>query len=166
MFRASHRPSGNYLSLAEVERNYFSRQLSNFPHRQKANRYGKLEAAGAAGAGVEIENAFLRDVIRDVGMAVEDGGEFGGNGIEVEGLEVVEHIDVEAGVGRILDEDDVGFGQLAAGAFSVDVAADGGDGSDPGEFIEDGDFSYVATVEDAVDAREGGAAQCGKDLGA
>jgi hypothetical protein len=68
----------------------------------------------------------------------------------------VEHIEIEAGVRRVLNEDNVGFWKLAAGAFSVDVAADGGDGSDLGEFIEDGDFSYVATVEDAVNAVEGG----------
>ena len=141
-------------------------EISVRADREQAYRYRELEAAGAAGAGVEIENAFLRDVIRDVGMAVEDGGEFGGNGIEVEGLEVVEHIDVEAGVGRILDEDDVGFGEAGAWTIDVDVAADCGDGSDFGEIIEDGYFSYVATVKNAVDAREGGAAQCGKDLGA
>jgi hypothetical protein len=116
----------------------------------------KLEAARAAGAGVEVEHAFFRDEIGDVGVAVEDGGEFGGGGIEVEGFEVVQHVEVEAGVGRVFDEDDFGFGELGAGAFAVDVAADGGDGSDFGELIEDGDFSYVATVENAVDALEGG----------
>ncbi len=116
---------------------------------------GRLETARTAGAGVEIEHAFFCDVIGDVGVAVEDGCEFGGGGIEVEGFEVVEHVEVEARVRRVLNEDDVCLGQLAAEAFTIDVAADGGDGSDFGEIIEDGDFSYVATVQDAVDSGEG-----------
>ena len=89
-------------------------------------------------------------------MAVEDGSEFGSGGVEVEGFEVVKHVDVEAGVGRVLDEDDVGFGEVRTGAVDVDVAADRDDRSNFGEFIEDGDFSYVAEVEDAVDASESG----------
>jgi hypothetical protein len=95
-------------------------------------------------------------VIGHVGVAVEDDGEFGGGGIEVEGFEVVEHIEVEAGVGRVLDENDFGFGKFGAGAFAVDVAADGGDGGDFGELVEDGDFSHVTDVQNAVDAAESG----------
>jgi hypothetical protein len=89
-------------------------------------------------------------------MAVEDGGKFGSRGVEVQSLEVVEHVDVEAGVRRVFDKDDVGFRQLGAGAFSVDVAADGCDGGDLSELVEDGDFSYVADMQDAVDALESG----------
>ena len=91
-----------------------------------------------------------------MGVAVEDSGELCCGGIEVEGLEVVQHVDIEAAVGPVLDKDDFGFGEAGAGAFAVDVAANGGDGSDFGKVIEDGDFSYVATVEDAVDALESG----------
>ena len=87
---------------------------------------------------------------------MEDGGEFGGGGIEVESLEVVEHVDIEAGVGRVLNENDVGLGQLGAGAFAVDVAADRGDGSDFGELVEYGDFANVTAMEDAIDAGERG----------
>jgi hypothetical protein len=87
---------------------------------------------------------------------MEDGGELGGGGIEVKGLKVVQHVDVEAGVGWVFDEDNFGFRQLGAGTIDIDIAADGGDGSNFGEFIEDGDFSYVATVKNAVDASEGG----------
>jgi len=151
---------------SEAKRHNLCLQLSTRIRRQKSDRDRQLEAAWAAGAGVEIEHAFLRDEIGDVGVAVKDGGELGGGGIEVQGFEVVEHVEIETRVRRVLDEDDFGFGQLAARAFDVDVAANGGDGSDLGELIEDGDFSYVATVEDAVDAQEGGAAQCRKYFGA
>ena len=82
-------------------------------------------------------------------MAGEDGGEFGGGGVEVEGFEIVEHVEVEVGAGRVFDEGDFGFREFGAGAFAVDVAADGGDGGDGFEFFEDGDFADVAEVEDA-----------------
>ena len=89
-----------------------------------------------------------------MGVAVEDGGEFSRCGIEVEGLEIMEHIDVAA-----LAEEDFSFGQPGAGAIAIDIAADSGDGRDFGQLIEDGDFADVANVEDAIDA-----AQCGSDL--
>ena len=63
---------------------------------EKADGDGQFEAARAAGAGVEVEHAFFRDEIGHVRVAVEDGGEFGCGRIEVEGLEVVEHVDVAA----------------------------------------------------------------------
>jgi hypothetical protein len=63
-------------------------------------------------------------------------------------------------MGRVFDEDDFGFGECGAGTIDIDIAADGGDGSNFGEFIEDGDLSYVATVKNAVDT-----AQCGQRLG-
>jgi len=116
----------------------------------------KVEAARAAGAGVEVEDAFFCIEVWDVGVAVENGGKFGGRGIEVEGFEVVEHVEVDALVRRVLDENDVGFGEIGAGAVAIDVAADGGDGSDFGELVEDGDFADVADVEDAVDTVESG----------
>lgn len=156
----------NASCLSWGERDDFRLELPVFAECEQADSHRQIKPARAAGAGVEVEHAFLLDVIRDVSVAVEDGGKFGCGGVEVEGLEVVEHVEVEAGVGRILDEDDFGLGELGAGAFGVDVAANGGYGSDFSEFVEDGNFSYVATVKDAVDAREGGAAQCGKDLGA
>ena len=139
-------------------------QMSVWFDRQYSDGYWQVEAAWAAGARIEIEDSFLRDEIRDVGVAVEDGGELRRRRIQVQCLQVVEHVEVEAGVRRALDEDDVGFRELGAGAFAVDVAADGGDGSDPGEFVEDGDFSYVAAVQDTVHAREGRAAKRGKDF--
>lgn len=153
---SDHRLIGRCACLTYAEQDDPRFQLSVFGFVEQPDGDGQLEAAGAAGARVEVEHAFLRDKIRDVGVAVEDGGEFGGRGVEVKRLEVVEHVDVEAGVGRVFDEDDVGFGEFCAGAADVDIAADGGDGCDFGEFGEDGDFADVAKVEDAVDAAEGG----------
>ena len=118
---------------------------------EEAEGDGEVEAAGAAGAGVEVEDSFFGDVVGDVGVAVKDGGEFGGGGVEVDGLEVVEEIEV-----AVFKEDDFGFGEFGAGAFAVDVAADGGDGGDGAQLVEDGDFADVAEVEDVVNAFKGG----------
>jgi len=56
----------------------------------------------------------------------------------------------------VFDGDYFGFGELGAGAGVIDVAADGGYGGDGFEFAQDGDFAYVAEVEDARDAGQGG----------
>jgi len=53
---------------------------------QHADGDWQFEAARAAGAGIEVEDASFRNVIGDVGVAIEDGGELGGGGIEVESL--------------------------------------------------------------------------------
>ena len=138
-------------SLSYVQRDNLRLEFSIFLNRQQADGNGQFKAAGAAGAGVEVEDSFFGYVVGDVGVAVKDGGEFGGGGVEVDGLEVVEKIEV-----AVLKEDDFGFGELGAEALAVDVAADGGYGGDGSQLGEDGDFAYVAYVEDVVDAAEGG----------
>jgi hypothetical protein len=115
----------------------------------QANGDGELKAARAAGAGVEVEDAILCVVVRHVSMAVENDSEFGCGGIEVQGLEVVEYVEVAA-----FSEKDFGFGKFGAGAFAIDVAANGSDGRDFGELVEDGDFAHVAYVKDLIDAFE------------
>ncbi len=88
-------------------------------------------------------------------VAVEDGGEFGGGWIEVEGLEIVEHVEVFAGVGRVLDKDDFGFGELSARAFAVDVASDRSYRCNLLQSFKDQRSANVATVKNAVDTGEG-----------
>ena len=53
-------------------------EISVFCECQDAEGDGEVEAAGAAGAGVEVEDSCFGDVVGDVGVAVKDGGEFGG----------------------------------------------------------------------------------------
>ena len=122
---------------------------------QKPYGHRQVESAWAAGAGVKVEDALFRDEIWDVGVAVEDRGKFGCGGVEVQRFEVMEHVEVEARVGRVLDEDDVGLGQLAAGAFSVDVAADRSYRRNLLQSFKDRRSADVAEMEDAVDAGEG-----------
>ena len=125
-------------------------------HSERADGDGEVEAAGAAGAGIEIEDALFVGDAGDVGVAVEDGGEPPGHGIKMEGVQVVEHVDVAGFLLQVFDEDDFGFGEFGAGAFAVDVAADGGYWGDFAEVVEDGDFAYVAQVKNARDTGEGG----------
>ena len=61
-----------------------------FVHLDNAERDGQFKTAGAAGAGVEIEHFLAVLDGGAMGVTVEDGGEFGGGGIEVEGAEVME----------------------------------------------------------------------------
>jgi len=131
-------------------------QMSIRFNRQYSDGDRQLEAARAAGAGIEVKDAFFLYEIRDMGMAVEDDGKFGGSGVEVEGFEIVEQVEVEAGAGLVFDEDDVGFGKLGAGAFAVDVAADRGYRRDLLELGENGGLAHVAEMKDAVDTCEGG----------
>jgi hypothetical protein len=115
----------------------------------------EMEAAGTAGAGVEVEHAISLVEVGDVGVAEEDDGEAGGGGVEVDGVEVVKEVDVAA-----FEEKDLGFREVGAGAHLVDVASDCGDGSNLGEVVEDGDCADVSEVEDAVNTGE-----YGKDFG-
>ena len=61
----------------------------------------------------------------------------------------MEQIEIPTGQG-----DYFGFGELRAGAVSVDVAADGCRRCDGIKGVEDGGVAYVAAVEDVVAAIE------------
>jgi hypothetical protein len=147
---------GSRRDSCDLQVNDLGFQFSERADCQQADCDWKFEAAGAAGAGIEIEHAFLRDEIWNMRVAMEDGGEFCCGGIEVQGFEVVQHVDVEAGVVRVFDEHDVGFGQLSAEAFSVDVAADRRDRSDLRELGQYRGIADVADMQDTVDTFESG----------
>jgi len=118
--------------------------------REQPHRHRQPEPPRPARARIEVEHAFLRIEVGHVGVAVQHRGKFGRRGIEVQGLQVVQHINV-----AVLDEDHLGFGQFGAGALAVHVAAHGGYRRDLGEFGEDGVLTDVAEVKDLIDAFEG-----------
>ena len=110
---------------------------------------GELEAAGTGAAGVEIEDALV-DIRRGlVGVAEDHDGDAGGLGLEVEVCDGMQHVDQMA-----VELDGFGGGELGGGAGRVDVAADGGDGCDDSEAVEDGDVADVPSVEDVGRAAE------------
>jgi len=137
--------------MSERQVDDFRFEIAALGDREDSDGHRQLKAARAAGAGVEIEHALLRVEVRDMGVAVEDGREFGCCGVEVQSFEVVQHIEV-----AIVDEDYFGLRQLGTITLAIDVAAHGGDGSHFGELVEDGDFADVAEVKDAIDTAKGG----------
>ena len=58
---------------------------------------GEVEAAGASAAGVEVEDALVVLDRRLVRVTVENDGDSGGLGADVEGFAGVEHVDEAAG---------------------------------------------------------------------
>jgi len=112
---------------------------------------GEVEAAGASAAGVEVEDALEVLNGRLVGVTVDDCGDAGCAGTEVEVLAGVEYVDQASG-----QLDGLGFGEEGAEAVGIDVAADGGDGGDAAECGQNVGVAHVAGVEDVVDSGEGG----------
>ncbi len=80
-------------------------------------------------------------------VAMEHGCKLSRSWIKVERLQVVKHVDVAAA-----NENDICFGQLAAGAVEVNVSADRGDWGNLLKLLEDGDLAHVAKVQNALDA--------------
>lgn len=88
---------------------------------------GEVEAAGTGAAGVQVEDSV---VVLDgglVGMAAEDDADACCLRIQIQIFERVNHVDEAAG-----EFDGLSRWEGGAGAVGVDVAADGGDGSDAG----------------------------------
>ncbi len=89
---------------------------------------------------------------------MEDDGDAGGGGVDVDPGERVDHVDEAAG-----EVEGLGGGKVCAGAGGIDVAADGGGGGDGGEGGEDGGVADVSDVEDVCGGVGG---QGGEELGA
>lgn len=139
------------IQLGRVEFDDFRLEGAVAFHVQVAHGDGEVEASRTAGAGIEVEHAF---VVRDggfVGVPVEDSGEARGRRVEVEGLDVVQQVEVGA-----FEQEHLGLGEAAARALGVDIAADGSDGRDLSQGVEDGWIADVAEVQDAVDAFQPG----------
>ena len=138
----------NGASCREVNERGQELAFANFKH---ADGDGQLKAARAAGARIEVKDTLsVRDVWL-VRMAVEDGGESGCCGVKVKRGEVVEQIEVVA-----FKEKYVCFRQVSTGTGTVDIAANGVDGSDLPERFEYLGVANVAEVKDVVDAAQGG----------
>lgn len=117
---------------------------------QNSDGCGEVEPPRPTGAGVEVEHAFSFFDLGAMRVAVEDGRESGCDGIKTQRSEIVEEVQKMA-----FEEQDIGFGQAAAGAGVVDVAANGVKRSDLREGFEDLRFADITEVEDALDTCEG-----------
>ena len=112
---------------------------------------GEREAAGTAASGIEIKDVVAVLDERLMGVAVDDDGDSGCTGVEVEVVDGVEHVDEAA-----VELDGFGCREIGAGAVEIDVAANGGDGSDRAESVKDVGVADVAGVEDVVGTGDGG----------
>lgn len=117
---------------------------------EHGERDGQGKPAWAGAARVEVQNAVVSFDLWLVGVAVEDDGHAGGLRLDIEIVQSVDHVDQAAG-----ELYGLGGREGGAGAGTVDVAANGGEGGDLAEGVEDGWVAYVAGVEDVVDAAEG-----------
>lgn len=118
---------------------------------EHADCWREVEAAWAAGAGIEVQHTFSPIDAGPVGVAVEDGGEFRRDGIETKRAEIVEQIEVVA-----FEEQNVGFGQAAAGAVAINVPTYCVKGSDLFESLENRGVADVTQMQDVIDASQGG----------
>ena len=115
------------------------------PKSPQADR--ELEAARAGAAWIEVKNPVFLFHFGLVAVAVDNRAESSGFGLQVELREIVEEVDGDAA-----DFYEFGRGQFTGPGFDIHVAADGGDGSNAAERVEDFASANVARVEDVVGA--------------
>ena len=118
--------------------------------------YGEFEAAGAAASGIEVEGSLAALDGGFMGVAAEDERDAGGLGVEVEILDGVDEVDEVAGEGDGFGVREERAGVWLSGFRGVDVAADGREGREAAEAIEDCWVADVSGVEDVVGTGDSG----------
>ena len=126
-------------------------QCMLFVDFKQAHRYGQLKSPRPARPGIEIEHAFFGVIVRNVRVSVEHGDKLCRSRVEVQCLQVVQHVNVLA-----FGKKDLSFGQLAARALAVYVAANGCHWRDLRELVENGNLADIAEMKYVVDAFERG----------
>lgn len=143
------------MALLDFEAHDFGFQCSIRIESEPPHGDRQLESARAAGAGIEVEHVLVPLNERPMGVAEEDGGKPGGCGIKVQARAVMQHVQIVP-----LEEDYVRFGQFAAGAGTIDVAANRMDRGDAGEVLQDFAAAHISHVKDVV-----AACKCGAGFG-
>lgn len=115
-------------------------------HAQQRHAHWQVEAAWSGAARIEVEDAVSALYRRPVRVPVDDGVHLCRFGIEIEVIEVVEHVQQ-----RLAHFDDLGPGQPVA---HIDVAANGGDGRNRAQRVKHARLAYVARVDDVLDAAQ------------
>ena len=114
---------------------------------------GQGEASGAGAAGVDIQDSITTVEFGLVSVAADDDVKAGSFGVEVELFKVVEDVDRD-----ILEFDYSGKRNGTGPGFGVHVAANGEDGCDGFELIQDLGVADVTCVNDGLgvcECREG-----------
>ena len=123
----------------------------SFEEVKEGHRDGQGEASRAGAAGVDVENSIVPVRFGLVSVAADDNVEAGDFRIEVKSFKVVQDVDRD-----ILEFDNCGERKARGPGFAVNVAANGENGCDGLELVEDGRVADVACVNDSVGAFERG----------
>ncbi len=82
-------------------------------------------------------------------VAEEHGGKLPGGWVEMQRVQVVEHVDVAA-----IEKQYIGLRKFTAWAFAVNVSADRRHGSNLPQRFENGRFANIAEVQNALDSSQ------------
>jgi hypothetical protein len=111
----------------------------------------QVEALWTSAAGVDVQDAIMPVGFGFVSVTADNDVEAGGFRVEVELFKIVQDVDRD-----ILKFDDCGERKGRGPGFGVHVAANGEDGCDGFELVEDGGVADVACVNDSLGAFERG----------
>jgi hypothetical protein len=117
------------------------------PDVDRRQRDRKLEAASTCASRVDIEHSVDRLDLGSVRVARDDDVDAVLGRIDLQGIQVVQHIDRNAHEFR-----QFGVGEFFCPIAFVYVAPYRGDGSDPAERRNNVGGAYVAAVDDVIDA--------------
>jgi len=131
----------------------FDRATGNLASRddELGHRDGKLEPTRTGASRVDEKNAIAFGHGRLVRVAEDDGPDSGPAGLDVQLLDVVDHIDED-----LLEADQLGLAQTAGPRALVVVASDGCHGCECRQFPKNGRTRDVASVHDVVAAAQEG----------
>ena len=140
--------AGNRLVHGEMQELGLPRRLVELEARDGDRQ---AEALWTGAAGVDVEDAIMPVGFGFVSVAADDDVEAGGFRVEVELCKIVQDVDRD-----ILEFDDCRERKGRGPGLGVHVAANGEDGRDGFELVEDGRAADVACVNDGLGAFERG----------
>src|SRR5579885_1971828 len=129
----------------------FSAQVDNFTadlvaiYHQLAHRNWQIETPWAGAAWVEVEHAVPGLLPGNVAVAVDDGLNAGGFGIQVELFQDVQNVNCDA-----FDFDELGLGKVLGIHSVIDVPAHGGYGSNLSQTVEDRWIADITGMDDVI----------------
>jgi hypothetical protein len=138
----------NHLGHLETQKLGLPRRLVELEARDSDRQ---AEALWTGAAGVDVEDAIMPVGFGLVSVAADDDVEAGGFRVEVELFKIVQDVDRD-----ILEFDDCRERKARGPELGVHVAANGEDGCEGFELVENGRAADVACVNDGLGAFERG----------
>ncbi len=142
-----YRQTGSYSCLSRGEWDDLRFELAVLVHRQQPHRHRQLKPSRPARARIEVEHALAFVEVRHMRVAEEHGAKLPGCWVQVQRVQVVEHVDVAA-----IEKQDIGFRKFTAWAFAVHVPPNRGHRGDLGQLLQNRRLAHIAEVQDALDS--------------